>query len=378
MTRQILYVHGMESIGGAELDLLLLLRRLNRAEWLPTVACPAEGEFRGRVETLGIAVFPVKFPAWRKITSCVSRYGAVRELSAALKRWRPELIHVNDLWWVPHTVRAVQRLSERRIPVLVHVRQNVKPEKARAYELDRVDHVLAVSHRIQDALERGGVLPHRVSTLYSGVDTTAAGSGEDQAESVRTRHGIPSDAFLLGTVANLLPIKGLDIMIEALSSIRKQIPMAHYLIVGGGPDAYLRDLVDLCKARGVGEAVHFVGFRQPAWAYLAAMDLYVQPSRDEALGIAAIEAMAMGKPVVAARVGGLPEVVIEGSTGLLFPPGDAPALSQAVVGLFQEPGARLEMGRAGRVRAREVFDIEKSMSRLERIYHETLAGTSRG
>jgi glycosyltransferase involved in cell wall biosynthesis len=377
VTRQILYVHGMESIGGAEQDLLVLLRRLNRARWLPAVACPAKGEFRARVEALDIPTFPVTFPPWRKISSCFSRYGAVRELSAALKRCRPELIHVNDLWWVPHTLRSVKRLKDRPIPVIVHVRQNLKPHKARAYELDRVDHALAVSHRIQDALQRGGVLPQRVSTLYSGVDMAAA-SSDSEGETIRIRHGIPSGAFVLGTVANLLPIKGIDTMIEALPAVRNKVPMAHYVVVGGGSDAYLRELLNLCKDRAVGDVVHFVGFREPPWAYLAAMDLYVQPSRDEALGIAAIEAMAMGKPVVAARAGGLPEVVIEGSTGVLVPAEDASALSQAVVALFQEPAVRHAMGRAGRERARHVFDLEKTMSQLEQIYDRAMAGLPRG
>jgi glycosyltransferase involved in cell wall biosynthesis len=377
VTRQILYVHGMESIGGAEQDLLVLLRHLDRAQWLPAVACPAQGEFRDRVEALGIPVFPVTFPAWRKVSWFFSRYAAVRELSAALKRFRPELIHVNDLWWVPHTLRAVRRLSERPMPVIAHVRQHLKPQKARTYELDRVDHVLAVSHKIQDALERGGVLPERVSTLYSGVDV-AAGSTQVGGADIRIRHGIPSDAFVLGTVANLLPIKGLETMIEALPSVRMKVPTAHYVIVGGGSEAYLRELLHLCKDRAVRDVVHLVGFQHPPWAYLASMDLYVQPSRDEALGIAAIEAMAMGKPVVAAHVGGLPEVVIDGSTGVLFPPGDASALSQAVVALFQDPGVRLAMGRAGRERARQVFDLAATMSRLERIYQRALAGSPSG
>ena len=378
MTRQILYVHGMESIGGAEQDLLVLLRHLDRTQWLPVVACPPQGEFRARVEALGIPVFPITFPAWRKVASCLSRYLAVRKLSAALKRLRPELIHVNDLWWVPQTLRAVRRLSERRpMPVIAHVRQHLQPSKARLYELDRVDHILAVSQRIQDVLQRGGVLSERVSTLYSGVDVAAGASQTDGAD-IRIRHGIPSDAFVLGTVANLLPIKGLETMIEALPSVRKKVPTAHYVIVGGGSEAYLRELLHLCKDRAVSDVVHFVGFQHPPWGYLASMDLYVQPSRDEALGIAAIEAMAMGKPVVAARVGGLPEVVIDGSTGVLFPPGDASALSQAVVALFQDPAIRLAMGRAGRERAREVFDLEKTMSRLEGIYQRALAGLPRG
>lgn len=377
MTRRILYVHGLASIGGAEQDLLVLLRRLDRTQWLPAVACPAQGEFRSCVEALGIPVFPVTFPAWRKVSSYFSRFAAVRELSAALKSCRPELIHVNDLWWVPQTLRAIRRLSEGPMPVIVHVRQHLKPQKAGVYELDRVDRTLAVSHRIQDALEMGGVHPDCVSTLYSGVDL-AADSGQAEGANLRMKHGIPPDAFVLGTVANLLPIKGLDTMIEALPGVRMKVPKVHYVIVGGGSEAYLRKLLHLCKDRAVSDIVHFVGFQRPPWAYLATMDLYVQPSRDEALGIAAIEAMAMGKAVVAARVGGLPEVVIEGSTGVLFPAGDASAVGEAVVALFQEPAIRLSMGRAGRERAREVFDLDKTMSRLEQIYQEAVAGSQRG
>ncbi|HSF68757.1 MAG TPA: glycosyltransferase family 4 protein [Nitrospira sp.] len=363
----------MESIGGAEQDLLVSLRHLDRAQWLPAVACPLQGDFRRRVAELDIPVFPVTFPAWRKVSSCLSRYRAVWGLSAVLKRFRPELIHVNDLWWAPHTWRAVRWLRGRPIPMIVHVRQNIKPKKVRAYDLDRVDHVLAVSRQIHEALERGGVATQRVSTLYSGVDVAAISRHVDGA-TIRMRHGIPSDAFVVGTVANLLPIKGLDTMIEALPSVRIKVPTAHYVVVGGGSDAYLRDLLNLCKDRAVSDVVHFVGFQHPPWAYLAAMDLYVQPSRNEALGIAAVEASAMGKPIVAAHVGGLPEVVIDGLNGILFRPGDVSALSKAVVSLFQEPTVRLAMGSAGRERVRQVFDLEKTMSQLEQIYQHTLAG----
>ena len=377
MTRHILYVHGMESIGGAEQDLLVLLRHLDRTQWLPAVACPARGEFRSRVAALGISVFPVTLPPWRKVSSCFSRYAGVRALRAVAKGFRPQLIHVNDLWWVPHTLLAVKRLSDEPIPVIAHVRQHLNPQKAGAYQLDRVDHVLAVSHRIQGVLERGGVLPEHVSTLYSGVDLTAD-SSEAEGANARIRHGIPPDALVIGTVANLLPIKGLETMIEAMSAVRVKVPSAHYVVVGGGSEAYLRELLDLCKARGVSDVVHFVGFQQPTWGYLASMDLYVQPSRDEALGIAAIEAMAMGKPVVASRVGGLPEVVLEGTTGMLFAPGDASALSEAVVALFRDPATRLAMGRAGRERAREVFSLQNTVDRLELVYQRALSGRQGG
>jgi len=372
VARRILYVHGMESIGGAEQDLLLLLRRLDRMRWSPIVACPAQGAFRSRVEALDVPVLSITLPPWRKFSSLIGRYVAVRGFSVALDRLRPELIHVNDLWWVPHTIHAVRRLTGKRIPVIAHVRQHIRPEKVRAYDLNRADHVVAVSRQVQAALERGGVRSQQVTTLYSGVDLTACSNTVDR-ENVRARHGIPSDAFLIGTVANLLPIKGYETMIEALASLCLEVPTAHYLVVGGGSKAYLGQLQALSADRGVEHRVHFVGFQDPTWPYLVAMDVYAQPSHDEAFGIATVEAMAMGKAVVATRVGGLPEVVEDGRTGLLVPPRDASALSKAVVTLFQDRGRRDHMGRSGSMRVREHFDLQKTLAGVEQIYQEVLA-----
>jgi glycosyltransferase involved in cell wall biosynthesis len=376
VTRQILYVHGMESIGGAEQDLLLLLRRLDRTQWSPVVACPPQGEFRNRVEALGIPVVPITLPPWRKFSSWVRRQGAVRDLSTVLGICRPDFIHVNDLWWVPHTVRAVERLTPRVIPVIAHVRQHLAPKKVRAYALDRADRVVAVSRRVQAALEEGGVPPERISTVYSGVDVTVCSPAVD-GNSVRMKHGIPTHAFLIGTVANLLPIKGYESMIRALPSIRGHVPSVHYLVVGGGADTYKEQLQALCAEQEVADIVHFVGFHDPVWPYMASMDVYVQPSQDEALGIAAIEAMAMNKAVVATRVGGLQEVVVDGETGFLVQPGDMSEMSDRLVALFQDPVRREAMGHGGHRRVCEHFDIEKTLSGMNDVYHRVLHAADR-
>ena len=371
MARQILYVHGMEAIGGAERDLLLLLRELDRTEWSPTVACPKEGPFRAHVEALGIPVVPIALPPWRKFSSILSRQAAVRVFSALLSRLRPALIHVNDIWWVPHTICAVNSLTGGVIPVIAHVRQNIKPEKVRAYSLDHADFVLVVSHRLQAALEQGGVPAPRIRTLHSGVDLTACFEVTD-GESIRVRHGIPLDALLVGTVANLLPIKGYEIMLEALSSIIANVPTVHYLIVGAGSDEYRQQLHQLCMRQGFFDRVHFVGFQNLTWPYFSAMDLYVQPSLDEALPIATIEAMAMGKAVVATGVGGLPELVAQGKTGLLVSPRDASELSDAIVVLLQDRQRREQMGALGLLRARERFDLRAAVAGIEQAYRDVL------
>ena len=372
MARQILYVHGMEAIGGAEQDLLVLLRSLHRTEWSPTVACPERGAFRTRVEALGIPVVPVALPPWRKFSSIFSRHAAVRTFSTLLSSLRPALIHVNDIWWVPHTVRAVNRLTGSAIPVIAHVRQNIKPGKVRAYSLDQAEYVLAVSHQVRAVLEQGGVPPSRVRTLYSGVDLTRCSEVVD-GESIRARHGIPSDAFVIGTVANLLPIKGCETMIEALPSIVAKVPTVYYLIVGAGSDEYREHLRQMCVDRGIEDRVHFAGFQDRPSPYLAVMDLYVQPSLNEAFGLAPVEAMAMGKAVIATRVGGLPEVVAHGETGMVVSPQDARELSEAVVELLQDRQRREEMGARGLVRARERFDLKAAVAGIEQVYRDVLA-----
>lgn len=372
MERRILYVHGMEAIGGAEQDLLLLLRGLDRTQWTPMVACPEQGAFRARVETLGIPVSPIALPPWRKLSSVLSRYEAVRKFSALLSRLQPALIHVNDLWWVPHTVRAVKRLTHCAIPVIVHVRQNIKPEKARAYSLNQADYVLAVSHQVQAALEQGGIPSPNVSTLYSGVDLTACSEAAD-GESIRARHGIPHDALLVGTVANLLPIKGYEVLIQALPAIFAKVPSAHYVIVGEASGEYAGHLQQMCADQGLADRVHFVGFQDQTWPYLAALDLYVQPSLNEAFGLAAVEAMAMGKAVVATRVGGLPEVVADQQTGLLIPPGNAAELSKAVLSLLEDRPRRELLGRCGIVRVQEHFNLNTALAEIEQVYGKVLA-----
>jgi glycosyltransferase involved in cell wall biosynthesis len=290
-----------------------------------------------------------------------------------LGRLEPALIHVNDIWWVPHTVRAAKGVKPGRIPLIVHIRQNIRPEKVRSYQLDQADVVLAVSNQVRTALEQGGLQSQRVKTLYSGVDLAVGGEQADQ-QNIRARYAIPPDALVIGTVGNLLPIKGYEVMIETFPSILAEVPSAHYLIVGAGSDEYSSRLRKLCRERGIADRIHFAEFQERTWSYLSAMDLYVQPSLDEAFGLAAVEAMAAGKAVVASRVGGLPEVVEHDQTGILVVPGDPSELSRAIVSLLRDGARRGQMGVRGAARARERFDHRAVVKATEQIYQVVLAG----
>jgi glycosyltransferase involved in cell wall biosynthesis len=368
---RILYVHGIGSIGGAERDLIALLSRLDRSIWHPVIACPGTGSLRGVALAQDVPTYPVNLPPWRKVASLVSRYAAVHRLRKLLAGVQPALVHVNDLWWVPHTVRAVAGLSHR-IPIIAHVRQETQPRKVSQYALDRVDYVVAVSHQVERGVLSGGVSPNRVRTHYSGVDCSAMVSSEGSHD-IRVQHRVPREALLLGTIANLLPLKGYEVMLDALPAILAAMPAVHYVIIGAGGAEYCARLKAITVERGIAERVHFAGFQESVASYLSALDLYVHPSLKEAFGLAVVEAMAMGKAVVATTTGGLPEVVAQGETGLLVPPGDVESLASTVVSLLQDRVRREQMGRNGRTRAHERFSLDVSVMHMEQLYGEVLA-----
>jgi len=369
---RILYVHGIEAIGGAERDLIALLKTLDRHKWEPQVVCPGTGPFREQLHTIAVPTHALSLPPWRKPLALFQRRSAVWRLEVLVNRLDPAIIHVNDIWWVPHTVRAVASRTVNPVPIVAHVRQEIEPAKVRRYELDRVEAVIAISRQIEQSLIAGGVSVKNVRTVYSGIDLSEGQVTHDD-QAIRRMIGLPSGAVLLGTVANLFPRKGYEVMLRALPAILRAIPTVHYVIVGSDDHNYADRLKRLAYELKIADRVHIVGFQDPVHPFLAALDLYVHPALMEGFGIAVVEAMAVGKAVVATTIGGLPEVVAQGETGLLVPPGDAESLAATVVSLLEDKVRREQMGRKGKARAQERFSLGASVAHMEQLYGEVLA-----
>ncbi len=376
MGTRILYVHGIEAIGGAERDLIALLKTLDRHKWEPHVVCPGTGPFREQLHSIAVPTHALSLPPWRKPLAVFQRRSAIERLGALVGQLDPALIHVNDIWWVPHTVRAIASGRSHSMPIVAHVRQEIEPEKVGRYELDRVEAVIAISRQIEQSLITGGVLMSRVRTLYSGIDFPKRQSPHDDQE-IRRLIGLPSGAVLLGTVANLFPRKGYEVMLRALPAIIHAVPMVHYVIVGSDDHGYADRLKRLASKLTITDRVHIVGFQDPVQPFLAALDLYLHPALMEGFGIAVVEAMAMGKAVVATTTGGLPEVVAQGETGLLVPPGDAESLAEAVISLLENKSKREQMEVCGRMRAQERFSLDASVAHMEQLYGDVL-GAQKG
>ena len=362
------FVHGIGEIGGAERELLVYLDRLPSRGVRPLVVCPPEGPLAEKVAALGVETHHVPFPAWRKLWEWPRRRDAVRRLRSVIGQMRPSLVHVNDIWWLPQTLRAAEGLG---VPILCHVRQGIHPRKVRLYGLPAADAVCAVSRAVEAAVRGGGVMPERVQILHSGLDLTRVPASLDGTE-FRRRQGIPLTAPLLGTVANLFPIKGYDVMCRALSRLRSHRPDVHYLIVGAGNREYEQALRKLVASLGLEQYVHFAGFQEPVYPALAAMDVYVHPAIMEGFGISLLEAMAMAKPVVATKTGGIPDIVVHEETGLLVAPSDPEALASAVGVLLDDTHRRTLLGKNGRRRVESLFTVEDMVAKLSACYESVL------
>jgi glycosyltransferase involved in cell wall biosynthesis len=360
---KILFVHGAADIGGAERELLRIVDRLPSAGYEPRVACPAEGQLPDELNRRGIPHAAIPVPPWRKLLAFAQRSSSVRRLREVIENDPPTLVHVNDMWWVPQAIRAVQDMG---IPVVAHVRQEIEPTKVRQYELERVDLVFAVSRHVQSGLVAGGVLPQRLRVLHSGVEISV--SQPHDGIDLRRHLALPAHARVIGTVANLFPRKGLHIMLQALPSIVAAVPEAHYVVIGSGDKEYVTRLQRMVDDHGLQNHVHYLGYQHSINPYLAGFDLYVHPALMEGFGIAVLEAMAMGKPVVATRTGGLPEIVEDGVTGLLVPAGDSAALAVNVLKLLEDPDRALTMGHAGWQRARDQFSWSAMLAELTSGY----------
>jgi len=365
---KILFIHGIGSIGGSERMLILMVEQLAERGYHPIVVCPSPSPLQRELAACAIETYDVSFTAWRKLKTLFARSKSVRALESIIESVQPQIIHVNDMWWVPQVLRASRRFP---IPVVAHVRQRIEPSKVIFYELDKVDFVFTVSDNIWHSVEASGVSPHQIKMLYDGCRVNRFHRNVNGHE-IRQALGFSHGDVVLGTVANLFPRKGYDVMLRAMPMLIAEAPHTHYLIIGKGENAYERQLRSQVKRLYLEERVHFLDFQYNVFPYLAALDVYVQPSRLEGLGCAVQEAMAMKKPVVSTDAGGLPEIVRHQYTGLLVKPDDAHALAQAVLDLLSDAERCRIFGARGCQRIEEQFALEMMMDKLVQSYQDIL------
>jgi glycosyltransferase involved in cell wall biosynthesis len=224
--------------------------------------------------------------------------------------------------------------------------------------------MFAVSAALREFMLTEG-LPQRVSVIYNGIDVGPAPSEEERGR-VRQALGVGDQVALIGTIARLDPVKDLACLIEAIAQIRTRNPDVHLAVVGDGPERPALDA--LVQRHGLERVVHFVGYRADARHLLPGFDVYANSSVTEGVSLTILEAMAARLPVVATAVGGTPEVVVNGETGLLVPPRSPAALASALAAILPPDQRGRAYGIAGRARVEAAFTIERMVDDYAREY----------
>jgi glycosyltransferase involved in cell wall biosynthesis len=294
--------------------------------------------------------------------------GLARRTSALVQRYRPDLVHTHlvhaDVYGATAAIRARARL--------VSTKHNDDPFRAgrgrygerlltrRASRVICITEALARFNR--DVV---GLPPSKLRVVRYGLDAPPEPWGP---------HGGPElapEGPVLLAVCRLVPQKGVDVAIEALPRVRERHPDVHLVVLGEGP---LRSqLAELAAAHGVEDAVSFPGrVGDVAW-WLRRAAVLVHPARWEGFGLALLEAMLSERPVVASAVSSIPEIVVDGETGRLVPPGDAGALAEALSDLLEHPARASAMGAAGRALALAEFSVERMAERTAGVYEEVLS-----
>ncbi|HEY5619810.1 MAG TPA: glycosyltransferase family 4 protein [Vicinamibacterales bacterium] len=221
------------------------------------------------------------------------------------------------------------------------------------------DQVVALSRAVA-----GDVIGVTPRVVYYGIRIP-----QHSGRGVTQRHNSPQSA-VLGVASRLVPVKGIVYLIRALALLRQEFPAVRLEIAGAGPEQ--AGLQQEARALDLCDAVAFVGWQADIWPWLARWDIFVQPSLAEGFGMAALEAMAAGLPVVGTSAGGLPELIEDGCSGYVVPPGDATALAARLRELLLNADRRSAMGAAGQARVRERFSAERMAAELSGIYDALL------
>jgi glycosyltransferase involved in cell wall biosynthesis len=228
------------------------------------------------------------------------------------------------------------------------------------------DRVIAVSeatgrfHRTRNLVRRT-----RLDVVHNFVDYRRFEADESMRIAMRAAFKVPAASLLIGSIGDVIPDKGLIHLLRALPTILCALPAARLLVVGGGPTAYRAALEREAERLGVSAMIIWAGQRTDVADIMKALDVFVLPSLEENFPLVVAEAMAAALPVVATAVGGVPECVSPGETGVLVPPADAAALADALMGLLCDAPLRCRLGETARQRVRQRFSPEVQVPRIE-------------
>ncbi len=376
--RNVLLLNHSGDISGAEKSLLAFLDVCDRKRFRYEVVCPLPSPLGDALSQRGIPSRPMTFARPRRkltpgiflqLAGLVRASGRLRQVTRAFEA---DLVDANTTIAALHAAVGLRKV---RVPMVWHVRDLTPLGLAERMIAKRTDAIAAVSHAVENALVEGSLAQNKVRVIHNGIDTERFRPTLTPAE-IRAKLSLPPETPLVAVVAQLTPWKGHDVLLRAWAQLKTQGNPAVLLVMGSAlhPEdrSWENELKRLANELDLAGSVRFLGRHEDVASIVGAVQAVAVPSRAEPFGRVALEAMALGKPVIGTRAGGLPEVVDDGVTGLLVEPDDAPALADAIGRVLGDPQLAHRLGQAGADRVKAMFDIRRTAQQTEDLYDALL------
>ncbi len=360
---------GSPSWGGIEIYVLRTIETMNKAgNNVPILCMPDTNIYRSAREN-GITALPI-------LRKGPGRLSSILKLRKYLTENNPDIIHThisNDLWILVPAMKLAG--SNAKLILSKGMESGVsKKDIFHRWLYKRVNMIVPVSEFIKkNVLKTCPVNEEKVKVIHDGIQLEKFNPDLFNKNEVRKQLGFNESTIIIGMVGRMSPGKGHEIFFRSAQMMMKGDlkDRVKFLVVGGasfGEKVYEKKLLAEAESFGLKEVITFTGQQSNIPYYLAAMDILAFPSNEESFGGTVVEAMAMKLPVVASNSGAVPEIVIDGETGILVPRNDAAALTEALIKLINDEKLRAAIGANGRKRAEQHFDMKEYIRQFEELY----------
>jgi len=389
--KNILYVHANnKDIGGADYCLFKLAAQLDKEKFNPVVCLSMKTDILKLYKKAGIKVYIIKMERIKKSKSpfylaklLMKFIPAVFEIRKIIKKENIHLVHGNDLLDIYGPVAG----QFAGIPTVQHCRMILTSsvlKKALSGIVRIINNtVISISEGVASEMfsNKQKQIHPKIAICHDWFDFESIGHGRKNIN-IRAEYHIPEDAPLIGVVGRLEPWKGQDLFLKAASTIIKSYPDARFMVVGGsvagrGRERYIDELTEIIRKSGIENNVIFTGHRSDIHDIMMSLDIFVLSSATpEPLGQVVMEAGGCAKPVVASNAGGPPEIIVNGTTGILYPIGDYTKIAGAVIQILSDPQAARQMGIKAKKRIDQFFNKQFLCNKIEHVYTKILTNES--
>jgi glycosyltransferase involved in cell wall biosynthesis len=349
---RILHIDAGRSWRGGQRQVFLLAAGLRDLGFRTRIVAPTGSPLIHRAERAGLPTYRLTLRSEWDIRSA-------RELRAVASEWRADIVHAHDAR--AHSIARLALLGKRKTHLIVTRRVAFTPKQVRLKYRHGIDAFIAISNAVKAVMVKAGVPADRIDVVYSGLPAPVV----KRPRNWRRERGWPSTTIVCGIVGAMTQEKGLDLVGGIARRLPGEVFRRTRLVLLGG------------KGKG-GTSVSGVegfdaGFVEEIHDAMAGLDVLWHPAKSEGLGTSVIDAMALGVPPIAFSVGGLPEVIEDGKSGLLIPAGDVQAFMRGAAELITNDALRARLGEGAKVRAKE-FSVKRMIERTAEVYYRVIAG----